>query len=199
MGVFVGTYGIASAGLHIVTTEECYKNHASWDVTLYSLHSFHHKMASKIITSIKTAAGEPLLTGALLYVLTRGPDSVRVRLLAPFQSNVLAKNGAARLAVFITVLKILTGAGVLKRINQALNSLAWNNWSIGRRPGAAFKFGPNKEELVIITGGSSGFGYEMVKAFSRLARVVALDIQDFPPELASRKFNLLGFRILCIE
>ncbi|KAF1809544.1 NAD(P)-binding protein [Eremomyces bilateralis CBS 781.70] len=142
-------------------------------------------MASKVITGIKTAAEEPLLTGALLYALTRGPDNVRARLLAPFQNNVFAKNGAARLAAFITVLKILTGVNVLKRVNRVLNSLAWNNWSLGRRPGAAFKFGPNKEELVIITGGSSGFGYEMVKAFSKLARVVVLDIQDFPLELAS--------------
>jgi len=72
---------------------------------------------------------------------------------------------------------------VLKRVSQGLNSLSWNNWTLGRS-GAAFKFGPAKEELVIITGGSSGFGYEMVKGFSKVARVVALDIQDFPPELA---------------
>lgn len=141
-------------------------------------------MASKVITGIKTAAEEPLLTGALLYVLTRGPANVRERLLAPFKDNILSKNGAARLATIITALKVLTGINVLKRINQALNALAWNNWSLGRS-GAAFKFGPNKEELVIITGGSSGFGYEMVKGFSKQARIVVLDIQDFPPELAS--------------
>jgi len=147
-------------------------------------------MTSKIITGVKIAAEEPFLTGALLYVLTRGPENIRSRLLAPFQNNLLAKNGVARLAAFITALKILTGVNVLKRVNQVLNSLAWNNWSLGRS-GAAFKFCPNKEELVIITGGSSGFGYEMVKAFSKLARVVVLDIQDFPPELASCEFSLL--------
>jgi hypothetical protein len=141
-------------------------------------------MASKVVSGIKTAAGEPLLTGALLYLLTRGPENLRVRLLAPFQNN---KNGAAKLAALINVLKILTGIGVLKRVNQALSSLAWNNWKLGR-PGAPFKFGPSKEELVIITGGSSGFGYEMVKGFSKMARIVVMDIQDFPPELAQRKF-----------
>ena len=150
----------------------------------------HYTMASTVITGIKIATQEPLLTGTLLYALTRGPENIRSRLLEPFQNNLLAKNGVARLAAFITALKILTGVNVLKRLNQALNSLAWNNWSLGRS-GAAFKFGPNKEELVIITGGSSGFGYEMVKGFSKLARVVVLDIQDFPPELASCQFSPL--------
>ncbi|KAH7392517.1 hypothetical protein BKA66DRAFT_567854 [Pyrenochaeta sp. MPI-SDFR-AT-0127] len=140
-------------------------------------------MALKIASKIQTAVEEPLLTGALLYVLTRGPSRIRERLLQAFQTNSLSKNGAATLATFITVLKILTGFGVLKRVNQALNRLAWNNWTLGR-PSAAFRFGSGKEELVIITGGSSGFGYEMVKAFSKVARVVALDIQAFPAALA---------------
>jgi hypothetical protein len=147
-------------------------------------------MASKITALVTQAPREPLLTGALLYVLTRGPVHVRERLLEPFRGNVLAgEKGAARLATFITFLKYLTGFNIAKKINSALNALAWNNWSLGRS-GAPFKFGPNKEELVIITGGSSGFGYEMVKDFAKIARVVALDISDFPPELARRWFHL---------
>ena len=137
-------------------------------------------MASKVTALI----AEPAFTGALLYILTRGPPHVRERLLGPFRGNVLAgEKGAVRLEFFIKALKYLTGYGILKKINGALNALAWNNWSLGRS-GSAFKFGPNKEELVIITGGSSGFGYEMVMGFSKIARVVALDISDFPPELA---------------
>jgi all-trans-retinol dehydrogenase (NAD+) len=140
-------------------------------------------MASKVATVVKQAASEPLLTGALLSILTRGPERIRARLLAPFQSNLLAKNSVQRLATFITVLKVLTGLNALRRISQGLNSLAWKNWKL-TRSGAAFRFGPAKEELVIITGGCSGFGYEMVKGFSKVARIVVLDIQDFPPELA---------------
>jgi all-trans-retinol dehydrogenase (NAD+) len=151
-------------------------------------------MASKVTNAVKEAASEPLLTGALLYILTRGPEHIRARLLAPFQGNVLAKNGVQRLATFITVLKVLTGLNVLRRISQGLNSLAWNNWTLSR-PGAAFKFGPEKEELVIITGGSSGFGYEMVKDFSKVARVAVLDIQDFPPELARREFRSISVHL----
>lgn len=139
-----------------------------------------------IASGIKNAVNEPFFTGALLYILTRGPVHVREQLLQPFRTNLLSNNGITRLASFITILKVLTGLGVLRRANQALNRLAWNNWSFGR-PGAPFKFGPGKEELVIITGGSSGFGYEMVKGFAKVARIVVLDISAFPPELASCK------------
>jgi all-trans-retinol dehydrogenase (NAD+) len=144
-------------------------------------------MATAVSSLLKHTINEPIFTGALLYVLTRGPLSMRERLLHPFQHNLLANNGAARLASLILVLKVLTGTGVVKRINEALNTLAWNKWHLFGTPGTEFKFGPQKEELVIITGGSSGFGYEMVKGFSSHARVVALDISSFPPELAKCK------------
>jgi all-trans-retinol dehydrogenase (NAD+) len=137
---------------------------------------------------LTSAMHEPLLTGALLYLLTRGPVRFRQRLLQPFQTNLLAKNGATRLATLIIILKILTGLGVARRVNGALNSLAWNKWQMFGRPGTPFKFGPRKEELVVITGGSSGFGYEMVKGFAKHARVVVLDVSAFPPELAECKY-----------
>jgi all-trans-retinol dehydrogenase (NAD+) len=129
------------------------------------------KVASKVVSTVTGASHEPLLTGALLYLLTRGP-------------NLLGTNGASRLASFITILKVLTALGVVRRINGALTSLAWNNWRVFGRPGAPFEFGPAKKELVIITGGSSGFGYEMVKGFAQHARVVVLDVSNFPPELS---------------
>lgn len=140
-------------------------------------------MASLVTSTLKHTLNEPLLTGTLLYILTRGPLQIRERLLRPFQTNLLGTNGGARLASFIRILKVLTAVGVVKRANQALNRLAWNGWTLGRS-GAPFRFGPGKEELVLITGGSSGFGYEMVKGFSKVARVVVLDIQVFPVELA---------------
>lgn len=138
------------------------------------------------IETFKHASTEPIITGGLLYVLTRSPPHVRERVLAPFRNNLLSKNGASRIAIVITVLKFLTVVGILKRINRSLNRLALNNWSFGR-PGAAFEFGNAKTELVLITGGSSGFGYEMTKTFSKTARVVVLDISPFPDELASRE------------
>jgi all-trans-retinol dehydrogenase (NAD+) len=147
-------------------------------------------MASQLAEVAKKSTTEPLLTGVLLYLLTKGPVHIRERLLQPFQSNFLSKNGPAKIATLITILKILTGFGVLKAANRLLNSLAWNKWALKRR-GAAFQFGPGKEELVVITGGSSGFGYEMVKTFSQIARVVVLDVQAFPDELSKRAYHSL--------
>jgi all-trans-retinol dehydrogenase (NAD+) len=138
------------------------------------------------IDTVKYASTEPIVTGGLLYILTRGPPHVRERLLAPFHANLLAKNGTARIASLITILKFLTAIGIAKRISRGLNRLALNNWSFGR-PGAPFHFGGAKSELIVITGGSSGFGYEMVKGFARSARVVVLDISPFPEELKRRE------------
>jgi all-trans-retinol dehydrogenase (NAD+) len=138
------------------------------------------------IDSVKYASTEPVITAGLLYMLTRGPPHIRQRLLAPFHANLLSTNGAARVASLITILKFLTAIGVAKRISHGLNRLALNNWSFGR-PGAPFHFGGAKSELIVITGGSSGFGYEMVKGFSRSARVVVLDISPFPEELKRRE------------
>ncbi|KAJ4353106.1 hypothetical protein N0V95_003640 [Ascochyta clinopodiicola] len=143
-------------------------------------------MTSTALSGLTKLASEPLLTGGLLYLLTRGPPHLRARLLAPFQSTLPVftntPKGVARLATLITLLKILTTAGVLRRINQALNRLAWNNWSLGHS-GAEWAFGPAKQEVVLITGGSSGFGYEMVKSFAKHARVIAIDVSSFPTEL----------------
>lgn len=151
-----------------------------------SIKSNKDSMASMAVSGISKAASEPLLTGGLLYLLTRGPSRLRARLLAPFQSTLPVftntPKGVARLATLITILKILTTAGVLRRVNQALNRLAWNNWTFGRS-GAEWQFGPGKKEVVLITGGSSGFGYEMVKVFAKHAKVVAIDISSFPTEL----------------
>ncbi|KAF2267776.1 NAD(P)-binding protein [Lojkania enalia] len=132
---------------------------------------------------VKYAANEPIITGGLLYLLTRGPPHLRERLLGPFQNNLLANNGAGRLAMIVTALKVLAGLGIWKRINRALNAFALNGWRFSRA-GASFEFGPAKTELVVITGACSGFGFEMVKGFSEKARIVALDISPFPAELA---------------
>jgi all-trans-retinol dehydrogenase (NAD+) len=135
---------------------------------------------------LRAVANEPLVTGPLLYMLTRGPTHIRERLLRPFRRNLLAKNGESRLSTTIAVLKVYFMIGVIHRINKALNRLALNGWAL-RRQGEPFVFGPSKQELVVITGGSSGFGYEMVKAFSKVARVIAFDVSDLPPDLESRK------------
>ncbi|KAK7192422.1 hypothetical protein PSPO01_01130 [Paraphaeosphaeria sporulosa] len=130
----------------------------------------------------RAVTNEPLITGPLLYILTRGPVHIRERILEPFRKNLLAKNGASRITTTIAILKVYFIIGVLRRFNQVMNRIALNGWAL-RRQGEPFVFGPTKQELVVITGGSLGFGYEMVKAFSNLARVVVFDVNDLPPEL----------------
>jgi hypothetical protein len=133
------------------------------------------------IAAVRYAATEPLLTGALLGALTRAPVQYRSRLLKLLGDAGLSSE---RIALLIKSLKYLLAFGVARRLNQALNKLALNHWNFFGKPGAPFEWSAvNKSELVVITGGCSGFGYEMVKGFSKHARVVILDISPLPEEL----------------
>jgi len=106
----------------------------------------------------------------------------------PYSSTVTSHATPARLARLVSVLKVLFALGVVGRLNKLLNSLALNYWypfNIGR-PRSQWVW-DGRTELVVITGGCSGFGYEMVKGFAGKARVVVLDISDLPTELAARE------------
>ena len=128
---------------------------------------------------VRYAATDPLLTGAFLAALTRAPLQYRLRLLKLLGDAGLSSD---RIVLLIRSLKFLLAVGVVRRLNQALNKLALNGWHVFSKPGAPFDW-ESKSELVVITGGASGFGYEMVKGFARHARVVILDISDVPGEL----------------
>ena len=136
---------------------------------------------------LRQLATEPLASGALLYFLTRASPHVRERVLGPLRPYILSKNADARIATAVRILKVLLAIGIGGRISQLLDRLALNNWYL-RRPGAAWRFGDaQKSELVLITGGCSGFGLEMAKRFSEHARVIVLDVGALPDELARRK------------
>lgn len=125
---------------------------------------------------------DPLFTGAALFALTRAPVQHRNRLLTLLRERGISSDCMRTL---IYILKGLFAAGVLLRANHALNELALNKWHL-RNPSASYRFGaPGKPELVVVTGGCSGFGYEMVKGFSKYARVIILDLTPVPPELAT--------------
>jgi all-trans-retinol dehydrogenase (NAD+) len=134
------------------------------------------------ISLVKYAATQPLFTGALLAALTRAPIQYRARLL-----KILGDAGlsADRIVFLIKSLKFLLAIGVVRKTNQALNRLALNGWQLIGKPGTAFKW-DRQTELVIVTGGCSGFGYEMVKGFSKHARVIVLDVSPLPEELKRR-------------
>ncbi|KIW15142.1 hypothetical protein PV08_05187 [Exophiala spinifera] len=137
--------------------------------------------ASAPLRILHYASTDPLITGAALFALTQAPSRYRVRLLSALRARGVSSD---RIATLVNILKLLFGIGVLRRLNQVLTALALNMWHL-RKPGAPFQFGAaGKPEIIVVTGGCSGFGYEMVKGFSKYARVIILDISPIPPELA---------------
>lgn len=142
-----------------------------------------------ITLPLKTASSlalEPLATGLLLYGLTKAPVAVRDQILRPLLDRGFS---ADRLYSLIKPLKYLFALGVARRFHQALSQLADNYWHF-KQQGEPWKFGDDKlSELVLITGGCSGFGALMTKGFVGKARVVILDILDLPEDLAEREQN----------
>ncbi|KAH6643231.1 hypothetical protein C7974DRAFT_352574 [Boeremia exigua] len=147
-------------------------------------------LISRTLSGLSHVASEPIVTGGLLYLLTQGPAKLRGQILAPFQTSLPIftndPKGVAKLAALVTALKVLTTAGVLRRLHEAINRLAWNNWTFGRA-GTEWQFGPDKKETILITGASSGFGYLMAKELSKHARIIALNRSPLPADLAALK------------
>lgn len=137
------------------------------------------------ISTITRLPFEPLVTGPLLFVLLRGPDHLRNRLVSTLNTTPgLRKIEVSR---FITILKVLLAYGVVKYTNAFLNSLALNRWRL-RKDGAPWDF-PN--EVVLMTGGSSGFGKLMTEKLApKVKKVVVLDVQDQPKEFEDSSSNL---------
>lgn len=132
------------------------------------------------------AAFEPIATGLLLYLLTKAPAHYRERWLAPLRHRGLPTD---RLYSLVTPLKYLLTFGVLRKLHKALNRFADNYYHL-KQQGEPWKFGDDKlSELILITGGCSGFGALMTKGFVGKARVVILDVQDLPEDLAQRTFQ----------
>jgi hypothetical protein len=74
-------------------------------------------------------------------------------------------------------LAVLIALRLLKSLSNLLSWYAMNNWS-------SVKPWNPKEELVVITGGSSGIGYQIVDDLVKLrVKVVILDIQAPKTEL----------------
>ena len=139
------------------------------------------KVISLPIKLLATASLEPIVTGILLYILTRGSSDTRA------QISVRTGISITRIGALVTPLNWLFGIGLVRKLHNAMDNLAHNNWQI-RRQGEPWRFGDEKlSELVVITGGCSGFGHLMVKDFVGQARVVVLDVQELPEDLEGRK------------
>ena len=137
---------------------------------------------------IKRAAFEPILTGPLLLILTRGPENLRQPLqrflLKPFASDRNDLN-LVRVAYIVKTLKWLFAFGLAARVNDILTVWAQNHWRWSK-PGVPWDFDArNKKEIAVVTGGCSGFGYLTVKGLVGKMKVVVLDVQDLPEDLKS--------------
>lgn len=113
----------------------------------------------------------------MLALLTYAPETVRDALgkLAPSADFewLLRLKGP---------LKFFLVAGILRRLNRALNTWANNNWYIRGQSGWDWP-----SEVAVITGGCGGIALEVTKGLTqRGVKVAILDIKPLPKELEGR-------------
>lgn len=133
---------------------------------------------------IRSTAFSPALTGALLYILTRGPASLR----NPLLNRLRTPSDAARLT---SILKWLFAFGLVAQLNQWLSRWAANSW-IWRETPNQWQW---RKEVAVVTGGSSGIGALITRGLSKKGlKVVVLDIQPLPADLQDCMSRAWGCR-----
>ena len=132
---------------------------------------------SKILSlAISRVALNPAVIGALLWVLTRGPDSIRDRLI----SKVSALRNPETLRRVTKALGWLLVLGTANTVNRKFNELALNAY----RANDERKRWKWNKEIAVVTGGCSGIGLLVVKRLIlRGVKVAILDVQQLPPAL----------------
>lgn len=150
------------------------------------------RVSNLLSLSISHLALNPAVTAALLYILTKGPTTLRSRLTSRFA----ALRDPVRHATVIKALKWLLTLGLLKNANKTLNHLALNRYRL--RPESS-RWNWDKE-VAVVTGGCSGIGSMIVKRLiSRGIKVAILDIQQLPPSLQGCKLPLTTIPTLSCE
>lgn len=130
-------------------------------------------------TIIKHTAFEPVLTGPLLWVLTRGNADLRDRVLRPLASLPFR----VETGTLVTTLKWLFALGCVRYLNTFMNRFALNKWKIGSAGGRPWNM---PQEVAVITGGSGGIATEMIKKLAPTGMHIAvLDLQPPPAEVGS--------------
>jgi all-trans-retinol dehydrogenase (NAD+) len=128
---------------------------------------------------IKYGLLNPVITGPLLYILTKGPAEIQQPILEALSPYLSAKV----LQGSITALKWLFALGIVGPVHEFLNELANNNF----RWKAEVYDWPN--EIAVVTGAANGFGRLVSEGFAaRGINVMALDISDeLPLDMQSNK------------
>lgn len=115
----------------------------------------------------------PTVTGALLYLLARGPAAIREPLLQRLGSD----RNASRL---ISALKWMFALGLGAHVNRFLNDWALNKW-LWSSDKTAWVW---QQEVGVVTGGSSGFGALITKRLAAKGmKIIVLDVQPLPASL----------------
>jgi len=124
---------------------------------------------------------QPLIPAVLLAAIVRYPQQAQ-----EYLSQILTKDTVSiNVASLRTVLTALLSIGVLYRANKYLEHLSLNNY-------VSDKTWDWSREIVLVTGGSSGIGAEMVKQLTRRGiTVVNLDIAPPPPPPPDSKTGAL--------
>lgn len=152
----------------------------TYTTILSSYHNHRRRHNCPIMAAfIKYGLLNPVITGPLLYILTKGPEQYQepiLHALGPYLSAKLLPGA-------ITALKWLFALGIIRPVHEFLNELANNNF----RWKAEVYDWPN--EIAVVTGGANGFGRLMSEGLaSHGVNVIALDISDsLPKEMQANK------------
>ncbi|KAF2966599.1 hypothetical protein GQX73_g6978 [Xylaria multiplex] len=136
--------------------------------------------------SLRDLIFSPFLSGPLLLAVTQAPDTVRhivrhivLNIARTLPSLLHTPPPSFSLSTATTVLRAIFALSIIRRLNQALNSVAANSWHLTASKGWDW---PN--EIAVVTGGSSGIGKLIVEKLVALGlRVAVLDIQDLPKSM----------------
>lgn len=124
----------------------------------------------RTLVRLGLALNDPKITAPLLFALLYCPDKLRAKL--PCNLSPILHSSA-----LVNTLKVLLGLEAAKRVNRWLSQKGANNWMKDA------KFIP-EQELVLITGGSSGIGESMSKMFANEGcKVVVLDLKESSQKL----------------
>jgi len=140
----------------------------------------------------------PYVSGPLLLYLTKiNPAAAEkipwfkdLTLTLPFSFPFnLSNDVTLRATPLLKTVKYIFAIGVIIHLNRFFNRLALNYGHL-KKQGVPWDFQTEGMETILITGGCSGFGKEMVKLFSQHTRskILVLDIQDLPADLQNSMF-----------
>ncbi|KAF2087215.1 NAD(P)-binding protein [Saccharata proteae CBS 121410] len=133
---------------------------------------------ARLSAPVASFAFNPLVTGVLLFALTKAPPSIQ----EPLLQQLAKLPGAVSPERVVKTLKWLLALGTVGRVNGWLNGLATNSWAL-KSDRSKWDW---QKEIAVVTGGCSGIGELVVKGLlEKGVRVAVLDVQPLPETLKS--------------